>query len=412
MSAGATSRRGLLGLVAAATGGLVARAAVGETPVPVAPVDPTRVLGPGITANAARSPFEPPLEISPTGLTTGTAFSPIQDFTGTITPTDAQFQRHHAGIAMIDPATWKLLVHGLVQRPLAFTLDDIKRFPSVTRVHFLECAGAGRKAFRERPAEISPQFIDGQLSNVEYTGVELKRVLAEAGLKPDGKWLLAEAGDAALLARSLPVEKALDDALLVYAANGEPLRPAHGYPVRLLLPGWEANMSIKWLRRLEVTDQPTMTKDETSKYTDPLPGDRARYFSWVMDAKSIITSPSFPARLDGPGFHEVTGLAWSGRGRIARVEVSTDGGATWFDTELQGANTPKSVVRFVHPWTWDGQATVLMSRAVDETGYVQPSYAEFLAARGAGTDFHFNPIRSWRVGSDGAVTFLADPEAA
>lgn len=351
------------------------------------------------------------MQVAPVGSTTGTSFAPIQDFVGTITPTDSQFQRHHAGIAIIDPATWKLLVHGLVERPMVFTLDDLKRFPSVTRVHFLECSGAGRKAFHGRNPDLSPQFIDGQLSNLEWTGVELKRVLAEVGARPEGRWMLAEAGDAALLARSVPIDKALDDALLVYAANGEPLRAAHGYPVRLLLPGWEANISIKWLRRLELTAEPTMTKDETSRYTDPLPGDRARQFSFVMDAKSIITSPAFPEKLAGPGYHTVTGLAWSGRGRMARVEVSTDGGAIWHDTELQGANSPKSVVRFNHPWVWDGRPTVLMSRAVDETGYVQPSFREFLAARGPGTDFHFNPIRSWKVAADGTVTFLADPEA-
>jgi sulfane dehydrogenase subunit SoxC len=197
----------------------------------------------------------------------------------------------------------------------------------------------------------------------------------------------------------------------VYAANGEALRPAHGYPVRLLVPGWEANVSIKWLRRLELKDRPTMTKDETAKYTDPLPGDRARQFSFVQDAKSIITSPAHPDVLT-PGFWPVQGLAWSGRGRVTRVEVSADGGKTWHDAELTGAQHPKAAVRFVHPWRWDGAPALLMSRVTDETGYVQPTYAQFRDVRGPGTDFHFNPIRSWRVAADGAVTFVADPEAA
>lgn len=239
----------------------------------------------------------------------------------------------------------------------------------MTRMHFLECAGNGRKAFREPKGELTPQYIDGQFNNVEWTGVPLGRVLAEAGVKPEGNWLLSEGGDASVLSRSVPMKKALEDCLLVYASNGEALRPAHGYPVRLLVPGWEANMSIKWLRRLEVTDQPSMSKDETAKYTDPLPGDRARQFSFGQDAKSIILSPSHPMTLT-PGFWPITGLAWSGRGRIQRVDVSTDGGTTWSEAELQGPNTGRCAVRFVHPWTWEGAATQLMSRAIDETGYV------------------------------------------
>lgn len=405
----AVSRRGLLGYAASTTAGLVASRAAHAEGVAI-PDDPTKVLGGGITAQAARSPFEPPLEIAPTHVVTGTAFAPIQSFTGTITPTDVQFQRHHAGIAMIDPAKWQLLLHGLVDRPLMFTLDDLKRFPSVTRVHFLECAGNGRKAFRHPKPDMRPQDIDGQLNNLEWTGVELRQVLAEAGVQAAAKWVVAEAGDAALLARSFPLDKALDDALLVYAANGEPLRPAHGYPVRLLLPGWEANMSIKWLRRLEVTDEPLMAKDETAKYSDPLPGDRARMFSWVKDAKSIITSPCYPGQIN-PGSQPISGLAWSGRGRIARVDVSTDGGRTWQEAALQGANTGKAAVRFVLPWMWDGQPAVILSRAVDETGYAQPTYAAFEAARGKGTDYHFNAIRAWQIDGAGRVTFLANPEA-
>jgi sulfane dehydrogenase subunit SoxC len=401
-----TSRRGFLGLAAGLAAAAVGGVARAETPVPD---DATRVLGGGITPNAERSPFEA-LQIAPVGAVTGTAFSPLQSLTGTITPTDLQFQRHHGGIAQIDPSRYELLIHGLVERPLVFSLAELERFPPVTRVHFLECAGNGRKAFREPAPTLTPQFIDGQLNNVEWTGVELRRVLAEAGVSPIAKWLLAEGGDASVLARSLPLDKALDDCLLVYAANGEALRPAHGYPVRLLVPGWEANVSIKWLRRIELKEGPTMTKDETAKYTDPLPGDRARLFSFVQDAKSIITSPAHPMQLT-PGFWPVQGLAWSGRGRISRVEVSTDTGKTWHTATLYGQNTPRAAVRFVHPWTWDGAPTALMSRAVDETGYVQPSFSVFRDTRGAGTDYHFNPIRTWRVAADGGVTFAADPEA-
>jgi sulfane dehydrogenase subunit SoxC len=415
VSASDPTRRGVLGLAAGLVGLAATARAEGPPPAapapPVIPADPTKVLGQGITPRAERSPFEDPT-IAPTGIVTGTAFAPLQVFSGTITPTDLQFQRHHAGIAQIDPERWKLLIHGMVERPLVLSLADLKRFPSVTRVHFVECAGNGRKAYRDPKPDLTPQFVDGQVNNLEWTGVELKRVLAEVGPTAEARWMLAEGGDASLLARSVPLEKALDDALLVYAANGEALRPAHGYPVRLLLPGYEANTCIKWVRRLELVDKPVMTKDETSKYTDPLPGDEARQFSFVMDVKSIVTSPSHPMRLAGPGFWPISGIAWSGRGRIARVDVSTDGGRTWTEAELQGANTPKAVVRFVHPWTWDGRPTVILSRATDETGSTQPTYAEFRQVRGVGTDYHFNPIRCWKVDADGLVTFLADPEAA
>jgi sulfane dehydrogenase subunit SoxC len=407
VSAPDPSRRGFLGLAAGLAAGLVSPA---RAEPPAAPPDPTKVLGAGITPRSERSPYEE-LAIAPTGIVTGTAFAPIQSFVGTITPTDLQFQRHHGGIPTIDPAAWKLLVHGRAERPTVFTLADLKRYPSVSRVHFLECAGNGRKAFREPKPELTPQYVDGQINNVEWTGVELKRVLAEVGAARDAKWLLVEGGDASVLARSLPMDKALDDCLLVYAANGEALRPAHGYPVRLLVPGWEANISVKWLRRIEIADEPGMFKDETAKYTDPLKGDKARQFSFVADAKSIITSPAHPEVLT-KGFWPISGIAWSGRGRIVRVDVSTDGGATWTEAELQGQDAPKAVRRFVHPWTWDGAPAILASRAIDETGYVQPTYAQFRDVRGAGTDFHFNPIRCWKVSEDGSVGFLADPEAA
>ena len=412
---GETSRRGLLGLAAGVVGAVAAgRAALAEDPPPAAlptvPDDATRVLGAGVTPRSERSPFESPA-VSPTGHVSGTAYSPLQNFTGTITPTDVQFQRHHGGIAQIDPARYKLLLHGLVERPLTFTLAELRRFPHVTRAHFVECAGNGRKAYREPTPELTPQFIDGQLSNVEWTGVPLGQLLAEAGLKPQARWLLVEGGDASVLMRSLPIEKALDDCLIAFASNGEALRPAHGYPVRLVVPGWEANLSIKWLRRIEAVESPAMAKDETVRYTDALPGDLARQFSFVMDTKSIITSPSHPMRLT-PGMWPISGLAWTGRGRITQVEVSTDGGVSWADAELFGAEASRAATRFVLPWRWDGAPTTLMSRAVDETGYVQPTYAAFQAARGMGADFHFNAIRAWRVAQDGLVTFVANPEAA
>lgn len=375
-------------------------------PPPAVPADPTKVPGTPTTAVGERSPFVQPRR-APVGEITGTSFTPLQDLDGTITPADLHFTRIHAGVPTIDPAAHTLLVHGLVQRPLEFTVADLKRFPSVTRVHFVECSGNGRAAYRSPRPEMTPQQVDGMTSNSEWTGVPLALVFRETGVAPEAKWFLAEGGDASVLTRSIPIEKASDDALVVWAQNGEPLRPEQGFPIRLLLPGFEGNSNVKWLRRLELGTEPFMTRWETSKYTDPLPGGKIRQFSFEMDAKSIITTPAYPEQLT-PGWRAIRGLAWSGRGRITRVDVSTDGGKTWTEAELRSPSTPKAHVRFELPWNWDGNETLLMSRAVDETGYVQPSMSQLKPVRGPGTDYHFNPIRGWRVARDGAVTFEAN----
>jgi sulfane dehydrogenase subunit SoxC len=404
------SRRALIaGAALGAGGALLARlpgteaAAQGASP-PVA--DPSRVPGGVTTAVSARSPFEHPSR-APTGFVTGPAYSPIHELTGTITPSDLHFERHHGGLAIVDPARYRLLVHGMVARPTVFTLEELKRLPSVSRVCFLECSGNGRNGYRKPKRELSPQEIDGLTSNGEWTGVLLSTLLREVGVSRGAAWLRAEGGDSPKLSRSIPIEKALDDAIVAWAFNGEPMRPANGYPVRLVLPGWEANTCIKWLRRVELADGPGMFRDETAKYTDPLPDGTARQFSFEMDAKSIITRPSYPARI-ARGWVQVEGLAWSGRGRVARVDVSTDGGRSWTVAELQEPVLPKAHTRFRLPWRWEGNAATLMSRATDETGYVQPTLAVFREKRGAGTDFHFNHIRSWTVEPDGRVFYGVD----
>ena len=300
------------------------------------------------------------------------------------------------------------MVHGLVDRPTVFTLADLKRLPSATRTHFLECSGNGRTAYRSPKRELTPQLVDGLTSNAEWTGVPLTVLLTEVGVKPAATWLLAEGGDAALLSRSVPLEKAMDDALLVYAQNGEPLRPAAGYPVRLLLPGWEGNVNVKWLRRLKLIAQPNMSRDETSKYTDPLPNGTARQFSFVMDVKSIITHPAHPVRLDRHDWVQIAGIAWSGRGKITRVEVSTDRGMTWAAADLQKPVLPKAHTRFTRMWRWSGESATLLSRATDESGATQPSLAQFREKRGQGTDYHFNYMRGWVVEQDGLVVYQAD----
>ena len=414
------SRRVMLGTAAAALGAaalqrlgaseLLAQAPAatpqpptGAVATPAVPLDATRVPGTASGPLGARSAFEHPA-LAPTGITTGSSSTPLQELTGTITPADLHFQRHHNGIPAIDPARYTLTVHGLVDRPTMFTLEDLQRFPAVTRVHHVECAGNGRAAYRAPKREMTPQEVDGLTSNSEWTGVPVATLLREVGVR-DATWALAEGGDAAVLSRSVPMEKLLDDALIVYAQNGEPLRQPNGYPARLLLPGYEGNMCVKWLRRLELIDQPNMSRDETAKYTDPLPNGTARQFSFVMDTKSIITAPAYPDKLSGRGWWPIRGLAWSGRGRVVRVDVSTDGGAEWTEARLLGESLPKAHVRFEHLWKWDGRPATLMSRAIDETGAVQPTLDEYRRARGSGTDYHFNAIRSWLVEADGRVFF-------
>ncbi len=334
----------------------------------------------------------------------GVSFSPLADLHGTLTPNALFYEVHHGGIPAVDPAEHRLLVHGLVERPTVFTVDDLKRFPAVSRVHFLECAGNSNFGWQEARIAPTVQIAHGLTSSAEWTGVPVATVLREVGIKPGGAWMLAEGADATGHDRSIPVEKAMREGLLAYAANGEDLRPSQGYPVRLLLPGFEGNMNVKWLRRLEVGDAPWHTQQETTHYTDLLPDGTSRQFTFVMEAKSVITAPSAGQRIPGPGFWEITGLAWSGRGRIDRVDVSTDGGATWAEATLQEPILPVAWTRFRLPWTWDGQPTRLQSRAVDETGYVQPTLAQLVEARGVNSFYHFNGITTWAVAADGEVT--------
>jgi len=308
-------------------------------------------------------------------------------------------------VPALDPARHELLIHGLVDRPLVFDLAALLRLPSVSRIHFIECAGNSGREHEGRPGE-TPQKSHGLVSCTEWTGVLLSVLLAEVGVQPAARWLLAEGADACRLARSLPLEKALDDVLVAYGQNGEALRPEQGYPLRLVVPGWEGNVNIKWLRRLHVVDQPQMTRDEAAYYTDLMPDGRARSFTFVMEAKSVITRPSGGQKLAGRGFQEITGLAWSGRGRITRVEVSADGGRTWTDAEIQTPVFPKAFARFRAPWTWNGGEATLQSRCTDETGYVQPTREELLAVRGKNATDHYNGIKSWRVLADGTVTHV------
>ncbi|MEY4635944.1 MAG: putative sulfite oxidase (dehydrogenase) molybdoprotein subunit [Acidobacteriota bacterium] len=373
---------------------------------PRVPADPTKVQGPLSTDVGGRSPFEQPKRVS-LGARRTSSLTPLQDLDGIITPSDLHFERHHGGVPAIDPAQYSLLIHGLVDRPLVFTLADLRRFPGRSMIRMMECSGNGGRAYRREgnQTDVTPQQVDGLTSTSEWTGVPLATLLREAGASPKARWLLAEGMDAAVMTRSIPIEKAYDDALIAYGQNGEALRPEQGYPVRLFLPGVEGNASIKWLRRIEVADQPFMTREETSKYTDPLPDGTARIFSLDMDAKSLITEPAFPDKLTGAGWWEVRGLAWSGRGKIAKVDISVDGGKSWQPATLDEPVLPKCHTRFRFPFEWKGGETTLLSRATDDTGYTQPTLDVLLAARGPATAYHFNHIRGWKVLADGAVKF-------
>jgi sulfane dehydrogenase subunit SoxC len=365
-------------------------------------------IGAGVRAYGERSPMEKAVREVRESITPGTGATrtPLQDLEGIITPSSLHFERHHSGVPSIDRATHEILLHGLVEQPLVFTMDDLRTLPSVSQIHFIECSGnsGAEQAGNPQP---DPQTSAGLLSCSEWTGVPLSLLLKAVRLKPEAKWIIAEGADVCRMARSIPIEKALDDVLVAYAQNGEALRPEQGYPVRLLVPGWEGNINIKWLHRLHVVDQPAMTRDETSHYTDLMPDGKARIFTFMMEAKSIITRPAGGQKLaHGPGMYQITGMAWSGRGKVQRVEVSTDNGQTWVDAELQTPVLPKAVTRFRLPWQWNGKATSLQSRCTDETGYLQPSLDQLVEVRGRHSQYHCNAIKPWYVHDDGSVSHV------
>ncbi|UPK70020.1 sulfite dehydrogenase [Chitinophaga filiformis] len=399
MSQKMTRRRLLLGGAATAAVVLVESSfgKMVQTGIPEAAVDPTKQVGPLPGVLGTRSPFEHP-QRKPSLTSSQT---PLQDLYGMITPSDLHFERHHAGVPAIDPNSYELMIHGMVDKPTVFSLADLKRFPSVSRICFIECSGNFRKPDKEN---ITPQDICGLTSQSEWTGVMLSTLFREVGVHPKASWFLAEGSDAAVMTRSIPVSKGWEDAMIVYAQNGEAIRPQQGYPARLLLPGWEGNTSVKWIRRIELSDGPFMTREETSKYTEPVKDGKIRQFSFTMDARSIITYPAYPAQLQ-KGWVEIRGLAWSGRGKIRQVEISTDAGKTWNAARLQEPVLDKAHTYFRYLWQWDGDTTAIMSRAIDETGYVQPSLEELIAARGIGTGYHLNPVTAWLIRRDGQVVY-------
>ena len=329
--------------------------------------------------------------------------TPIQNLHGIITPNGLHFERHHAGVPDINPDQHRLVVHGLVDRPMIFSMENIMRFPSESKIYFMECSG-NSAAELKRSANNTAQQIHGLISCCEWTGVRVSTLLQECGIKPEATWVLAEGADGAAMTRSIPLSKMLDDAILAYAQNGEMLRAEQGYPLRLFLPSYEGNMSIKWLRRLKLGTEPWQTREETSAYTDLRENGKALQFTFKMEVKSVITQPSGMMKLKSKGFYEISGIAWSGNGKIRRVEVSTDAGKTWQEAMLQEPVMDKSLVRFRYPWVWDGAPAVLMSRAVDTSGDVQPTMEALIKTKSANTFYHNNAIQPWRVAANGEVT--------
>jgi len=343
---------------------------------------------------------------------TSHARTPHHLLNGTFTPNGLHFTISHAGNPDIDPEQHRLAIHGLVKRPLVFTLDTLSRYPLVSRMHFLECGGNSAPMFSNEPIQASVQALHGLASCAEWTGVPLSALLEETGVDPKAKWLIAEGADAPALSRSVPLKKALDDAMVALYQNGERLMPGNGYPMRLFLPGFEGNMNVKYLRRLKLVEEPAMSYYETRTYSQILPSGKAYRFYFLQEVKSFITQPSFGLAMKGPGLYEISGIAYSGTGAISKVMVSADGGASWAQAALQEPVHSKAFTRFRALWRWDGGPAVLQSRAWDEAGNVQPTRAQFVAARGetkkppAVQGFpnqHFNAITSWAIDAKGEV---------
>jgi len=405
---GLLSRRLFLqGTVIAGAAGPAGAAAQAD---PLAVTPWMKVPGTGFTGYGQPSRFEDkvvrviPPAANPVTQGVGPARTPLHMLDGVITPSGLHFERSHSGIPDIDPDQHRLLIHGLVKRPLVFTLEALHRYPMQSRIAFIECAGNGMLLNAPQPQQTGIAALHGMIGCSEWTGVRLSTLLDEAGVDPSARWVIAEGADAAAMSRSIPLAKALDDALVCLYQNGERVRPSNGYPVRLLVPGFEGNMNVKWLRRLKLTAGPVMSKDETSKYTILLKDEKAWQFVFPMEVKSVITRPAPGIALKGPGFYEISGLAWSGNGAIRQVDVSADGGQSWAPAALQGPVLAKAPVRFRAAWQWNGAPAILQSRAVDDTGMVQPTRAAFVNERGARGAYHYNAIASWRIDEKGEAS--------
>ncbi len=329
--------------------------------------------------------------------------TPLQNLVGTITPSDLHYERSHSGIPSLDPSLHRVLLHGMSSKSLVFTIDELKAMPSISRIAFLECSGNGWENWKQADDSLTVQNMYGLVSTHEWTGVPLSYLIGLVGKLPESKWMLAEGGDASGMARSIPLtDEIMSEAIVAYAQNGEPLRPAHGYPVRLLIPGFEGNLSVKWLRRLKFGDKPFMTRWETARYTSLLRDGRARQFHLRQDINSVITSPSGMMTIK-PGYQRISGLAWSGHGKIVAVEVSVNAGKSWAPAQLNEPVLSKAQARFQLDWNWDGQPAKILSRATDDKGHVQPSRQSVIDELGPNAVFHYNGQQTWSIDSEGMV---------
>ncbi|WP_298881368.1 sulfite dehydrogenase [uncultured Bradyrhizobium sp.] len=402
------SRRGFVGgLSAGILGAAATEAAHAESLADV----PDRGPGAELGAHSERSRFVkidriPEATPGKRNIDPGDAINsktPHQKLVGNITPTDLHYERSHSGVPDIDPAQHRLLIHGMVRKPLVFSVDDLKRMPSISRVVFIECTGNGWENWKKADPELTVQNTHGLVSTNEWTGVPLKFLIDQVAKDRDSTWMLAEGGDGAGVDRSIPLtDEIVNEAFIAYGQNGEPLRPAHGFPMRLVMPGFEGNLNIKWLRRLKFGNAPWMTRWETARYTQLLADGKARQFQLRMDTNSVITRPSGMMQIQ-PGYISISGLAWSGHGKIAKVEISTDGAKTWQQAQLSLPVLPKAQVRFQMDWAWDGKPTTIVSRSIDEQGNVQPDRKSFIAAMGTNALFHYNAQQSWSIDEAGRV---------
>ena len=332
------------------------------------------------------------------------SFAPLQGFFGIITPSGLHFERHHQGWWDIDPAQHRFMINGLVANPKVYTMDDLMRMPSISRMHFIEC-GANTGMEWGNVAVPTVQYTHGMLSCCEFTGVPLKWLLDDCGIDlKKARFVLAEGGDGSSMTRTININNALDDVMVAYGMNGEMLRPENGYPLRLVVPGVQGVSWVKYLRRIEVGDMPYATKDETLHYVDLMPDGQHRQYSSIQEVKSVITSPSGGQVLLDKGFFNVTGIAWSGRGKIVKVDVSVDGGKNWKPARLETPVLEMCLTRFNIDWTWDGRDAILMSRATDSSGQVQASISAMRKVRGTRSIYHNNAIQSWLVSPNGEVS--------
>ncbi|HEY4265445.1 MAG TPA: sulfite dehydrogenase [Micropepsaceae bacterium] len=417
---GLLDRRALLGqgvvFAGAAAASVTGIASAAAEPLKVDPWSTT--IGAPVTTYSLPSHFESKVirtigDNSRPG--TQQARTPHQDLDGIITPAALHFVVARAGAPDIDPGKHRLLIHGMVKQPLIFSLNDLMRYPMESHIRFIECGGNSAPMWSKTPIQASVQALHGLLSCSEWTGIRLSTLLDEAGVDPKASWIIAEGADGVTMNRSIPVAKAMDDAMIVFYQNGERIHPWNGYPMRLLVPGYEGNMNVKWLRRLKLTGAPVMAINESRQYTLLLESGKAWRFYYPEEVKSFITRPSPTMTMPAPGYYEISGLAWSGHGRIEKVEVSADGGKSWALAALQAPVLPKALTRFRMPWNWSGQPVVLQSRATDEGGNVQPTRERLMAERGEPRNTpnvaafpmnHVNCISSWGIDAKGAVSHV------